>query len=134
MTMKKQKLLIVSLTFIIICTIFGGFLGIYIFGEDPSKYAVEIIGGTILGTVITLLLGKLNKKRNGNIPDIDERTLTLMKRYLMIVLYFVLFGSEAILLILYSMGVHTIDTGMLIVCLGGVYILIGFGAIITKHL
>lgn len=132
--MKKQKLLIVSWAVITICIIFGGSLGLYIFGEDPSKYAIEIIGGTILGTVITLLLGKWNKKRNGNIPDIDERTLILMKRYLMIVLYFVLFGSAAILLILYSMGVHTIETGMLIVYLGGLYILIGFGAIITKHL
>ena len=57
-----------------------------------------------------------------------------MKRYLMGVLYVVLLGSGAALLILYSMGVHFIETGMLIVCMMGLYLLIGLGAVITKQL
>ena len=50
------------------------------------------------------------------------------------VLYVVLFGSGAFLIILYSAGVHLIETGMLIVCMMGLYMLIGLGAIITKRL
>ena len=57
-----------------------------------------------------------------------------MQRYLMIVLYVVLIGSGAVLLILYAMGVHFIETGMLIVCMMGLYMLIGFGALVTKRL
>ncbi|MFZ0446800.1 MAG: hypothetical protein WAM95_19630 [Bacillus sp. (in: firmicutes)] len=57
-----------------------------------------------------------------------------MKSYLMGVLYVVLFVSGAVLLIVYSMGVHFIETGLLIVCLMGLYMLIGLGAIITKQL
>jgi uncharacterized membrane protein YfcA len=132
--MKTKKLQIFVWVFIMLCMMIGGFLGIYIIGEDPIEYVIPIIGGLALGSVITLSLYKCNKKRNGNVPDVDERTLLLLKRYLMIVLYVVIFGSGAILLVLYSMGVHSIETGMLIVYMMVLYILIGVGAIITKCL
>ncbi|MBU3176888.1 hypothetical protein KPL47_10945 [Clostridium estertheticum] len=132
--MEKKKLQIFSWVFIILCMMIGGFWGMYIGGNDPIEYVMPIIGGLALGSVITLILYKWNKKRKGNIPDVDERTLLLLKRYLMIVLYVVLLGSGAILLVLYSMGVHSIETGMLIVYMMVIYILIGVGAIITKCL
>lgn len=132
--MKKQKLQIVALVFITACSMFGGFLGLYIYGVDPGDYAMAIIGGPVIGIVMVLLISKWNKKRNGKVPDIDERTLILMQRYLMAVLYVVLFGSAAALLILYAMGIHSIETGMLVVYLMGLFILIGIGALITKHL
>ena len=113
---------------------FGGFLGLYIYGVEPSEYALAIIGGPILGVVTYLLLSKWNKKRNGKVPDIDERTLILMQRYLMMVLYVVLFGSAAALLTLYAMGVHSIETISLILYLLGLFIVIGLGAIVTKRL
>ena len=131
--MKKKKLQIVAYVFLILCMMIGGFLGLYIAGEDPIKYVTPIIGGLGFGIIITLILTKRTKKRKGNVPDVDERTLLLLKRYLMIVLYIVLLGSGAILLILYSMGVHSIETGMLIVYLMVLYILIIVGAIITKY-
>jgi len=132
--LKNKKLQIFGWVVIMLCMMIGGFFGMYIFGEDPIKYVMPIIGGLALGSVITLILYKWNKKRNGNIPDVDERTLLLLKRYLMIVLYVVLFGSGAVLLVLYSIGVHSIETGMLIVYMMVLYILIGVGAIITKCL
>jgi uncharacterized membrane protein YfcA len=132
--MKKKKLLIVVWVFIMLCMMIGGFLGMYIAGENPIEFVMPIIGGQVLGSVIILILYKWNKKRKGNVPDVDERTLLLLKRYLMIVLYVVLLGSGAILIVLYSMGVHSIETGMLIVYLMVLYILIGVGAIITKCL
>ncbi|WP_185113098.1 MULTISPECIES: hypothetical protein [Peribacillus] len=57
-----------------------------------------------------------------------------MQRYLMIVLYVVLLGNGAALLILYAMGVRFIEIGMLIVCMMESYRLIGFGALVTKRL
>lgn len=132
--MKNKTLEIVGLVFITACSMFGGFLGLYIYGVDTSEYAFAIIGGPILGIFTYLLISKWNKKRNGKVPDIDERTLILMQRYLMVVLYVVLFGSAAALLILYAMGVHSIETVMLIVYMGGLFIVIGIGFLITKHL
>ena len=132
--MKNKKLQIFGWVFIMLCMMIGGFWGMYIAGEDPIEYVMPIIGGLALGNIITLILYKWNKKRKGNVPDVDERTLLLLKRYLMIVLYVVLLGSGAILLILYSMGVHSIETGMLIVYMMVLYILIGVGAVITKWL
>ncbi|MBU3113648.1 hypothetical protein [Clostridium lacusfryxellense] len=81
-----------------------------------------------------LIFYKLNKRKNGNVPDIDERTVLNLKSYLMIVLYVVLIGSGAIVLVLYSMGVRSIETGMIAVYLIAIYLLIGVGDIVTKHL
>lgn len=139
--MKSRKLQIVtwaSRAFIFGCMIIGGFLVAYILGEATGEYnyhiAIATTVGTVLGGAIYLILSKWNKKRNGAVPDVDERTIKLMQRYLMFVLYVVLFGSAAILLTLYSMGIHSIATGMLIVYMGGLFMLIMVGAIITKCL
>ena len=130
--MKKLK--IVVWIFLTLCMMTGGIFGIYIAGVDPNEYVMPIISGGVLGIVVVLILSKLNKKRKGNIPNVDERTLLLLKRYFLIVLYVVLLGSSAILLILYSMGVHTIDTGMLILYMGVLYIVICIGGFVTTRL
>ncbi|WP_332634880.1 hypothetical protein [Halalkalibacter flavus] len=136
--MKNRTLFILVMIFIVGCILFGGFLGIYIIGDETGGYnydlAIPMIVGTLSGILLYVLFSKWSKRRNGNVPDFDERSIILMKRYLMIVLYVLLIGSGATLLILYSMGVYLIETGMLIVCLMTFYIIIGVGAFITKQL
>lgn len=136
--MKSTKLLILSWVFMFVCILLGGFLGMYLIGketgESPFDLAIPIIGGTVGGFLIYFIIYSWNKKRTGNVPDFDERSVKLMTRYFMFVLYVVLFGSGAGLIILYSLGVQFIETGMLIICLMGLYILIGFGVIVTKRL
>ena len=138
--MKKQKLQTVVWAFIIGCILIGGYLGVYIFGKEAGEYnyysAIALTVGAVLGVVIYSLIFNWNKNKsgNGNVPDVDERTVILMKRYFMIVLYVVLFGSAAALLVLYAMGVHSIETGMLMVYLMVLFMLIGLGTIVTKHL
>jgi len=136
--MNKHKLQMTIWFVVIGCMIIGGFLGVYLIGKETGEYnyeiAIAILVGTVLGFIIYLLISMWNKKRNGNIPDVDERSILLMKRYLVSVLYVVLFGSGAVLLFLYSMGVRFIETGMLIVCMMGLYMLIGLGAVITKRI
>ncbi|EKN70344.1 hypothetical protein BABA_05531 [Neobacillus bataviensis LMG 21833] len=136
--MNNRKLQITIWSVVIGCMSIGGFLGMYLVGKETGEYnyemAIAIIGGTVLGFIFFLLISMWNKKRNGNVPDVDERSILLMNRYLMGVLYVVLMGSGAVLLILYSMGVHFIETGMLIICMIGLYMLIGLGAVITKQL
>jgi hypothetical protein len=138
MMVNNKIIFILIWAFIIGCLLIGGYLGIYIIGKETGEYnydlAIPMAIGSILGIIFYLFFSKWNKKRNGNVPEFDERSLILMKRYLMIVLYVVLFGSGAALLILYSMGVYLIETGMLIVCLMVLYILIGLGAFVTKQL
>lgn len=136
--MKKVKLQIIFGTIIIGCMILGGLLSVFILGKETGEYnyiiAFAPIGGSILGFFTYFLLSKWNKKRNGNIPETDERTILLMSRYFMFVLYIVLFGSGAILLLLYAMGIHMIETGMLIVYMMILFLLIGSGALIVKRL
>ncbi|WP_449620057.1 hypothetical protein [Robertmurraya sp. Marseille-Q9965] len=136
--MKNKIIFILISAFIIGCIWIGGYLGIHIIGKETGEYnydlAIPMVVGSILGIIIYLFFSMRYKKRNGNVPEFDERSVILMKRYLLIVLYVVLFGSGAALIILYSMGVHLIETGMLIVCLMVLYIMIGLGAFVTKRL
>ncbi|MBD8025926.1 hypothetical protein H9636_04560 [Ureibacillus sp. Re31] len=117
--------------------IIGGFLGIYIIGKETGNYPVElmlpIIIGVIGGLMVFLMISKWSQKRRGNVPEIDERTLKNLQKYFLGALYFILIGSGAALLIAYAMGVKTIETGLLILCLGGVFLMTIAGAFIVKR-
>ena len=77
--MNNKKLQTIIWAVVIGCMIIGGFLGIYIIGKETGEYnyeiAIAIIGGTLLGFVIFMLFSKWTRKRNGNVPDVDERSL-----------------------------------------------------------
>ena len=64
----------------------------------------------------------------------DERTTVMMKNYFSTVLYFVLFGTGAILLILFALGVETIEIGILIIYMMIIFMLIGIGTFIIKKI
>ncbi|CAM3989750.1 hypothetical protein [Mesobacillus zeae] len=136
--MNNRKIFYIVWAFLIGCILFGGFLGIYTIGKATGEYsyelAIPVIGGTVIGSLFIMLFSRWKKKRNGNVPQIDERTYIMLQRYFMIVLYVVLVGSGAALIILYSIGVRTIETGILIVCMMGLYMSIIFGAFVAKRL
>lgn len=130
----KKRYEIMAYIFLLVMIVIGGVLGLYIAeGEFNFSYAAAAVKGTVGGGIITFIFSKLLKKKN-KVPKFDERSLLIMKRYLLIVLYFVLFGSGAILIALYGMGVHTIETGMLIVYMMILYIVIGIGVVVVKQI
>ncbi|AST94233.1 hypothetical protein BC6307_05815 [Sutcliffiella cohnii] len=116
----------------------GGGLAIYLIGKETGEYPLNlflpmIIG--VLGGCLVFFAGlKIKEKRNGNVPDVDERTLRNLQKYFMVVLYVVLFGSGAALIIAFASGVQYIETGLLIVCLMGVYLVVGVGALVAKKI
>ncbi|MFA9560430.1 hypothetical protein ACERII_24315 [Evansella sp. AB-rgal1] len=132
---KRYKITIY--TFLLGMIIIGGLIGVYLIGKEEGEYsfhlAVAVIVGSLGGFIINLLYSNWRKKRNGNVPEVDERSLLLMKRYLLIVLYFVLIGSGAFLIVLYALGVQTIETGMLIVYMMILYMIVGIGGVVVKR-
>jgi len=136
--MTAKRLQIIIWIVIIGCFLLGGLLGIYLSGKDTGVYDYDLIlpicVGTFGGFVIFLALSKLKQKRNGNVPDFDERSMKVMQKYFLIAFYVILVGSGAALVIVYAMGIKTIETGLLIVCLLGLYMILGFGALIAKRL
>ncbi|MBD7945355.1 MULTISPECIES: hypothetical protein [Psychrobacillus] len=120
------------------CIIVGAFLGVYIAGKEEGIFDwglfLPMVVGSLGGFIGFFLFAWLRQKKNGKIPDMDERTAVMMKNYFSTVLYFVLFGSGVILLILFAIGVETIETGMLIVYMMILFMLIGIGAFITKRI
>ena len=136
--MTVKRLQIISWIVIIGCMLIGGVLGIYLIGKETGVYDYELLFPITLGTVggflMFLAISKLKQKRNGNVPDFDERSLSLIKKYLMISLYAILFGSGAALIIVYAMGIKYIETGILIIYLFSLYIILGLGTLVVKRL
>ena len=136
--MTAKRLQIIAWIVIIGCFLLGGLLGIYVIGRDTGVYDFDLIlpicVGTFGGFVIFLALSKLKQKRNGNVPEFDERSMKVMQKYFLIAFYVILVGSGAALVIVYAMGIKTIETGLLAVCLLGLYMVLGFGALIAKRL
>lgn len=130
----KKSYEIMAYIFLLIMITIGGLLGLYIAeGELDFTYAIAAVIGVVGGGSIPFIFSRILKRKN-KVPKFDERSLVIMKRYLLVVLYFVLFGSGALLIALYGMGVHTIETGMLIVYMMVLYILIGIGAVVVKQI
>ena len=129
--MTAKKLQIIAWIVIIGCFLLGGLLGIYVIGKDTGVYDYDLIlpicVGTFGGFAIFLALSKFKQKRNGNVPDFDERSMKVMQKYFLIAFYVILVGSGAALVIVYAMGIKTIETGLLVVCLLGLYMVLGFG-------
>lgn len=136
--MEERKLKILLWIVITVCMTIGGIMGIYIIGNETGVYDFDLIGaiffGVIGGFLVYLMISKLNGKRNGKVPDVDERTVRIMQKFLLFSLYGVLIGSGAMLIIAYAMGIKTIETGILILCLLGIYMIISLGALVVKRL
>ena len=113
----------------------GGFLSAYLLGGERNyEIAIAVIVGLIASFIIQLLYSKLRQKKNGNVPEFDERSVFLMRRYFMYVLYFALFGSGALLIVLYAMGVREIEIEMLVLYVMAIFMVIGFGSLVAKRM
>lgn len=134
----KKRYQIMIYVFIIGCILVGGLLGIYLIGREEGYFDFELVQAVVVGVgggMILAFLGSLwHKKRHGKIPKYDERSFELLKRYLLASYYFVMIGSAALLLVLFFMGVDTIETGALIAYMAVLIMVIGLGALVTKRI
>lgn len=81
-------------------------------GEGAMVFDYVWLNMIVLGMfVLTTFLMKRREKRRGKIPAVDERTLQMMKNYLLLVLSAIFFISAIILLVLFFLGVETIEIG-----------------------
>ena len=133
--MKKKKLSKWFLLVIIVGSILGSFIGMYIgLGDDwRVDYIAPGLGGALIGFTAIFLFAKWREFKRGNVPEYDERTLLLLKRYFLIVLYVLLIGSGTVFLTLMAFGIKTVETGWLIVGLMVIYLIVGFGAVVVKR-
>ncbi|MCO7127091.1 hypothetical protein NIE88_15075 [Sporolactobacillus shoreicorticis] len=133
--MKKKRLEQLTMGVLLLGMIIGGFIGMHIAGVTVDfGIAAAIVGTPLLVFLVIFLLNAWRRNRLGTIPEADERTALILKRYFLGVLYFVLFGSGAALLVLYAMGIQAIETGMLLVFMMILYLVIGIGTLIAAKL
>jgi hypothetical protein len=134
----KKSYQMMIYVFMIGCILVGGLLGIYLIGREEGYFDFELAQAVVVGVAggsFLAFLGSLwHKKRQGKIPKYDERSFELLKRYLLVTYYFVMIGSAALLLVLFFMGVDTIETGALIAYMAVLFMVIALGALVTKRI
>ncbi|KMJ56889.1 hypothetical protein AB685_19390 [Bacillus sp. LL01] len=135
---NKKKWFWLTWGIILICTQIGGAFGIYLIGREEGVFDYSLLlsmfSGTLGGLVIVLLFMFLREKRKRKLPEFDERSVLLMKCYLLGALYVVLIGSGAVVMTLVFLRVETVEVGMLAVYLMILYIVVGMGALVTSRL
>lgn len=133
--MKKNTKLINILSFLFI--IFSSQLGLYLFGKGSGTYSTDLIVPSLIGTIIgcgAVFAHSIYKKRkNGNIPEFDERNIHIIKNIFYNTLLIALSIGSILIVILYSMGVHEISTIAIVSYLALTYMIMGRGALIAKH-
>ncbi|MGD6781900.1 MULTISPECIES: hypothetical protein [Bacillaceae] len=135
---NNKKWFWLAFVVILICMQIGGALGIYIIGREEGVFDYSLLlsmfQGTLGGLILVLLIMFFRKKRKPKLPEFDERSMLLMKRYFLGALYVVFIGSAAIVVTLALLGVETVEVGMLAVYLSILFIVVGMGALVTARL
>ncbi|TYS57371.1 hypothetical protein FZC74_16940 [Sutcliffiella horikoshii] len=135
---SNKKWFWLAFAVILICMQIGGALGIYIIGREEGVFDYSLLlsmfQGTLGGLILVLLIMFFRKKRKPKLPEFDERSMLLMKRYFLGALYVVFIGSAAIVVILALLGVKMVEVGMLAVYLSILFIVVGMGALVTARL
>lgn len=103
-------------------------------GEFSIGAAISITGSMLIGGLVSYLLSIWKEKRNKKIPEVDERTVVVLKNYFVWAFYIVMIASSFILIILYLTDVETIELGMIFAYQALIYILVAIGAFIAKRI
>ncbi|MFP7478527.1 hypothetical protein [Terribacillus saccharophilus] len=132
-TKKRYELLVYI--FITFCCFAGLWLGLKLIGEDlPSGKAllVFILVGTTCGVGLPMLISWLKDRKRQ--PEMDERTVRMLKDYLLATTAGVWLLSGILLLVLFGMGYETIELGLIGIYGVGIVFLMTAGLFIVKRL
>lgn len=102
-------------------------------GEFDIGMILAMTGAMIGSAFVSYLLSIRKKKQNGNIPEVDERTIKVLKNYFLWAFYFVMIGSGLISFILFLMDVKTVELGMLFTYQVLLFMIVAVGAVVAKR-
>jgi hypothetical protein len=127
-----------SIIFLVVFNIIGGILGMFIvgnlYGTYEYKTACIISCGAIIISFTILFIKQLLKGKKDNAPEVDERSIILLQRYLIIVLSIFFIISCLLILGLFFMNIQQIEIGLLAVYMSINIILIALGGFIVKKI
>ncbi|PAF21197.1 hypothetical protein CHH49_12290 [Terribacillus saccharophilus] len=131
--MKKRYELLIYV-FITFCCFIGIWLGTKLIGEQlPSGnyLLLFILVGALCGVGLPMLISWSNRRSRQ--PDMDERTVRMLKNYLLSAFFLVSFLSGVLLLVLVGIGHETIELGWIAVYGGAIFILMTAGLFVVKR-
>lgn len=137
---NEKKLQFYQWIFVYVPIAVGANLLVYFLGKMPDNFVsiglkdyLFINLSIIIGISVGHFFIKWRIRRNKGVPLADERTLVLMKNYLLIVVYLVFVMSSIILIALFLMGVETIEIGWIFVYLSGLIVLTLIGGFVVSR-
>lgn len=123
---------------IFLATAAGGVLAVYL-NEDLSKQAILVfVVPLLIGVGAAALTSQLvskyrsNENRNGKAASYDERTVYMMQRYSMIMLYVLQFIMAGTILALKIMRIEVIPVDAALLTLFAFIMINGIGIIIVR--
>lgn len=132
--MKKRYELLVYI-FITLCCFLGLWLGLKLIDEDlPSgkSLLVLILVGIAGGIGLPMLVSWLRDRKRQ--PEMDERTVRMLKDYLLAATAGVWLLSGILLLVLFGIGYETVELGLIAVYGIGIVFLMTVGLFVVKRL
>lgn len=132
--MKKRYELLVYI-FITLCCFLGLWLGLKLIGEGlPSgkSLLVLILVGIACGIGLPMLVSWLRDRKRQ--PEMDERTVRMLKDYLLAATAGVWLLSGILLLVLFGIGYETIELGLIAIYGMGIVFLMTVGLFVVKRL
>ncbi|MFP7494617.1 hypothetical protein SFC66_12575 [Terribacillus saccharophilus] len=132
MKMRNEFLIYVCMT---LCCFFGIWLGIKLVGEQlPSGdfFLLFVLVGAVCGVGLPMLISW--SQRRSRKTDMDERTVRMLKNYLLAAFLFVAFLSGLLLLVMAGIGYETIELGMIAAYGAVIIVLMTVGLFVVKRL
>lgn len=131
---KKRYELLVYI-FITLCCFLGLWLGLKLIGEGlPSGklLLVLILVGIAGGIGLPMLVSWLKDRKRQ--PEMDERTVRMLKDYLLAATAGVWLLSGILLLVLFGIGYETVELGLIAIYGMGIVFLMTVGLFVVKRL
>lgn len=118
--------------------IVGCFAIIYVRELYTGNYNYElgfiISVGAVLAFIIKRVYSIRHKKKHGSIPSSDERHVLITQKYLLFMLYLILFVSGIFFIILYVLGITAIKIKFLLIYMLIIFVIISLGTVIIKKM
>ncbi|MFP7254833.1 hypothetical protein SFC02_11085 [Terribacillus goriensis] len=130
----KMRYEFIIYVFITVCCFVGIWLGTKVSGEQlPSGnyFVLFLLVGAFCGVGLPMLIS-WSQRKSGE-PDMDERTVRMLKNYLLSAFLLVSFLSGVLLLVLVGIGYENIALGWIAVYGGAIFILLTAGLFIVKR-
>lgn len=131
----KKRYELLFYTFITLCCFIGLWIGLKLAGgpfPSGTSFIILTLVGVACGIGLPMLISLVRRRKS--LPEMDERTVRIIKDYLLMASVGIGFVSGILLLVLVGIGYQTIELGILALYGSIMVLLTAAGLFVVKRL